>query len=79
MTVASFKVCIELSRSDITHLLGKFEAIATDTSVEILTSDYIEQFIRSIVSHDDDETEVDPTVIKESIRGIRVPMSIADP
>ena len=88
MAVAYFKECIELSRLDSMHLLGKFEAIATGTTVENLTSEHIDQFIRGIVTHDD-ETEVDPTVIEEALRVIllddrhwhpyiRVPMSIVD-
>lgn len=78
MTVASFKVCIERSRLENMHFLGKFEDIAPETNVGNLTSDHIEKFTRSIVSHEND-TSVDPTVIEEALKGIKVPMSNLDP
>lgn len=60
------------------HFIGKLEAIVPGKSVEEHTSNDIEYFIKSIVTHSED-TEVDPSVLEEALKFIKVSMSISDP
>lgn len=69
---------VESSRLENMHFLGNFNDIAPKTVVDELTSANIEQFIRSIVTHDDD-AEVDPAVIEEALKGMKIPMTIVEP
>lgn len=78
MSVASFKVCIERSRLDHMHFIGKFDDIAPGKAVDELTSDHIETFIRSIVTHEEGK-EINPRVLEKALKGIQMPMEIADP
>lgn len=60
------------------HFIGRFESIASGVSVEGLTSEHIEKFIRSIVTHEKDK-EINPALIEKAIKDIRMPMRMADP
>jgi len=78
MAVASFKVSVDRSLLKTMNGLGGMEEVAHGIDFHDLTSAHIEALVRSIVSKAA-EKEVNPTVIQEALRGIRMPRSISDP
>ena len=78
MTVASYKVSIDCILLKSMHFVGKFDEIAPSKGDNDLTSEDIEKFIRQIFATRTG-VQVNPTVIQEALRSVRVPMSITEP
>ena len=77
LTAASYLVSIDRALLENMHALGKFDDIAPGKTEEQLTSTHVENYIKGLVTRDDD-SEVDPTVIVKAMRNVRVPMNIED-
>lgn len=78
MTVASFKVSVDRGLLRTMHALGRLDQVAGGVAFDQLTSEHIEMYVRSIVGKGSDK-RVNPVIIEEAMKGLRVPMSVADP
>lgn len=77
MSLASYKVSIELSLLSTMFNLGEFDDIApTVEDVTDLTSEHIKEFIKSLVI--EETTDFDPHVIEEALVNLKVPMRITN-
>lgn len=78
MSVPSFKVSIDRSLLKTKHSLEPLESVAKGVSFGDRIWRHIEEYIRGIVNSSEKKF-VSTVVIREALKGVRMPMSVADP
>lgn len=78
MSLASFKVSVDRGLLKTLHGLGRLKSVAPDVAFDDLTSDKIKIFLKTLINKGDDES-VNPSVIKDALKGLQMPTHISDP
>lgn len=76
LKVLPYKANIDHQLLDNLAFMGKFDKNASNTDVNKLTDDHIEQFVKSIIEKMD--VLYDPAVIDKALKGLRMPMHVND-
>lgn len=59
------------------HSLRRLDGVAPQISFERLSSQQVEDYLKSLINKDKDK-EVNPALIQEALRGIRMPMQVSN-
>ncbi len=78
LSVASYNVSVDRSLLSSMHFICKFDDIALGVALEKLTADHIEEFVKSVVEHDEND-EVNPKLMEKAMKGLRINMKIESP